>query len=253
MPSSKFAKTSPTLLCMALATLLIDGPVAAQGDLLRRAQELLGDKATEPGQGQGLSEDEIGGGLKDALRVGAETVLTQLGASGGFESDPLVHIGLPSGLDRVRAALDRVGMGHLLEDLELRLNRAAETAMPKAKTLFVQAVDEMTLDEVMNIYRGPDDAATSYFRSRMAEPLAREMRPVIDQSLAETGAASSYNTVLDRYNRLPLVRPVEADLSDHVVQAGMDGIFHYLAQEEAAIRNDPLKRSTELLQRVFGN
>jgi len=232
---------------------LISGPVSAQGDLLRRAQGLLGGNDEPAESAQSPTENEIGGGLKEALRVGAESVLNQLGATGGFSADPIVHIGLPNGLDRVKSALDRVGMGQMLEDLELRLNRAAEMAMPKAQSLFVQAIDEMTLEDVANIYRGPDDAATRYFQGKMSDQLALEMRPVVDESLGETGAAASYSAVMDRYNSLRFVRPVEADLGAHVVQMGMDGVFHYLAQEEAAIRNDPVKRTTELLQRVFGN
>ena len=237
-----------------LLALLASSTAAAQGGgFFRRAQELVGGNESESTAGANLSADEVGGGLKDALKVGADLVVSRLGASGGFANDPAVHIALPQGLDRVKSALDRVGMGDMLDELELGLNRAAEVAMPKARTLLLQAINDMTLDDAMAIFRGPDDAATRYFQRTMSEPLAREMRPVIDASLAETGAAQTYAGVMDRYNGLPFVRPVEADLADHVVQKGLDGVFHYLAQEEAAIRRDPLKRSTELLQRVFGN
>jgi hypothetical protein len=236
-----------------LLALFVSSTAAAQGGgFLRRAQELVGGES-EPTTGTNLSADEVGGGLKDALKVGANLVVSRLGTSGGFANDPAVHIALPQGLDRVKSALDRVGMGDMLDELELGLNRAAEVAMPKAEALLLQAINDMTLDDAMAIFRGPDDAATRYFQRTMSEPLAREMRPVIDASLAETGAAQTYAGVMDRYNGLPFVRPVEADLADHVVQKGLDGVFHYLAQEEAAIRRDPLKRSTELLQRVFGN
>jgi hypothetical protein len=144
-------------------------------------------------------------------------------------------------------------MSSTMDDLEVRLNRAAEVAMPKATGLFIAAIDEMTLDDVMDIYRGPDDAATRYFQANMSQPLAEELLPVVDESLADTGTVAAFSAVMDRYNRIPLVRPVDANLSSYVVQKSMDGIFHYLAHEEAAIRNDPIKRSTELLQQVFGN
>lgn len=232
---------------------LFNAPAAAQDNLLRRAQDFLGDRSADAQEASGLSEDEVGGGLKEALRIGADTVIRQLGASGGFESDPAVRIALPASLGRVKSSLDRIGMSSMLDDLEVRMNRAAEVAMPKATGIFLEAINAMTLEDVMDIYRGPNDAATRYFQSKMSAPLARELRPVVDESLADTGTVSAYRAVMDRYNRIPLVRPVETDLSAHVVQKGMDGIFHYLAQEEAAIRNNPIKRSTELLQRVFGN
>ena len=104
----------------------------------------------------------------------------------------------------------------------------------------------------MGIYNGPPDAATRYFQERMSAPLAEEMRPLVAESLAEVGAVQSYDAVMSRYQSLPLVPDVKADLTGHVVDKGMEGIFHYLAREEAAIRQNPAKRTTELLQQVFG-
>jgi hypothetical protein len=155
-------------------------------------------------------------------------------------------------LNNVKFLLGKVGMSSMLDDLELKLNRAAEVATPKAKELFAQAISEMTFEDVMNIYNGPDDAATRYFQEKMTPPLAREMQPVVDQSLAEVGAVQAYENVMGEYRAIPFVPDVKADLRTYVVEKGMDGIFHYIALEEAAIRQNPAKRTTELLQRVFG-
>ncbi len=125
-------------------------------------------------------------------------------------------------------------------------------ATPKAKALFVDAISDMTLDDVQAIYTGPDDAATQYFRGKMSGPLALEMAPVVDASLGEVGAVQSYDSIMQQYNALPFVPPVEGDLTGYVVDKGMDGIFHYLATEEAAIRTDPVSRTTDLLKQVFG-
>jgi hypothetical protein len=143
-------------------------------------------------------------------------------------------------------------MTSLLDDLELKLNRAAEVATPKAKALFGQAISEMTFEDVMNIYNGPEDAATRYFQDKMTPPLAKEMQPVVEQSLAEVGAVQSYDNVMGEYRTIPFVPDVKADLTTYVVEKGMDGIFYYMAKEEAAIRQNPAKRTTELLQKVFG-
>ena len=149
---------------------------------------------------------------------------------------------------------DKIGIAveSMLTDLELRLNRAAEVATPKARQLFVTAITDMTLGDVMEIYNGPPDSATRYFQSKMSPPLAMAMRPVVDESLADVGAARSYEAAMLRYNSVPFVRKVDTDLSAYVVQKAMDGIFYYLAKEEAAIRENPAKRTSELLQRVFG-
>ncbi len=178
--------------------------------------------------------------------------MDRLGAVDGFNADPSVHIPLPRSLADVRTTLDRVGMAGYLDDLELRLNRAAEAAAPEAKELFWQAIGEMTFDDVQKIYNGPDDAATRYFQDKMTPPLAERMQPIVDRSLADVGAIQSYDAMMAEYETLPFVPDAKADLTDYVVDKGMDGIFHYVAIEEAAIRNDPAARTTELLQKVFG-
>ena len=177
----------------------------------------------------------------------------QLGATDGFNADTAVHIPLPDSMQTVQSALSKLGMSGMLDDLELRLNRATETATPKAKELFWNAISEMTLDDVNAIYQGPDDAATRYFQGKMTPPLAQEMSPIVTESLADVGAIQSYDAVMGQYDQIPFVPDVKANLTEYVVEKGMDGIFHYLAIEEAAIRNNPVKRTTALLQKVFGN
>lgn len=200
---------------------------------------------------QALTGEEISAGLKEALKVGSETVVKQLGAQDGFNTDSAIHIPLPPSLDTAKTMLQKVGMSNLLDDLELKLNRAAETATPKAKQLFVDAISQMTLDDVNKIYNGPDDAATQYFKEKMTPQLAEEMKPVVDDTLLQVGAIKSYDTMMTSYKQLPFVPDVKADLSEYVIGKGMDGIFYYLAKEEAAIRQNPVKRTTEILQKVF--
>lgn len=143
-------------------------------------------------------------------------------------------------------------MSHLLDNLELKLNRAAEVATPKAKELFWQAITEMSFEDVTAIYKGPEDSATRYFKGKMSPSLAEVMKPVIEESLAEVKAIQAYDKVMKEYTALPFVPDVKADLSDYVIQKGMDGIFYYMAKEEAAIRQNPAKRTTDILKRVFG-
>jgi len=199
-----------------------------------------------------LSQSEIAGGLREALRVGTDNVVSRLGRSGGFSDDPKVRIPLPDKLGKVRDVLNKVGMGDKLDDLELRMNRAAEAATPRARDLFVDAIGQMSMDDVRAIYEGPADAATRYFQDKMSAPLAEEMAPIVDQTLAEAGAVRSYDQIMDRYRKVPFVPDVKADLTRHVVDRGIAGIFDYLAVEEAAIRADPVKRTTDLLKKVFG-
>jgi hypothetical protein len=239
-------------LCIVMtASFLLFGATNVQSSWWQKGTDIL--KGSGTGQTQNtLTTGEIGAGLKDALLVGSENVVSQLGSLDGFNLDPAIHIPLPEQFSTVKSVLGKVGMTSLLEDLELKLNRAAEVATPKAKALFGQAISEMTFEDVMNIYNGPEDAATRYFQDKMTPPLAKEMQPVVEQSLAEVGAVQSYDNVMGEYRTIPFVPDVKADLTTYVVEKGMDGIFYYMAKEEAAIRQNPAKRTTELLQKVFG-
>jgi hypothetical protein len=200
-----------------------------------------------------LTGDDIMAGVRDALRVGTENVVGQLGAADGFNADPKIHIPLPDSMKQVTSALQMVGLAGLAEDLELKINRAAEAATPAAKELFWQAITDMSIDDIEGIFNGPDDAATQYFKGAMSAPLGDAMRPIIDQSLAEVGAVQAFDAVMGKYKAIPFVPKVKANLTEHTLAAAMAGIFHYLAEEEAAIRNDAVKRTTELLQRVFAD
>ena len=111
----------------------------------------------------------------------------------------------------------------------------------------------MTLEDAKGILTGPDDSATQFFRGAMGSRLSAAMKPIVDDSLAQVGAVNMFNNLLTSYRRIPLAPPVEADLTQHVVDLGMDGIFHYIAVEEKAIRDNPVKRTSEILRRVFSS
>lgn len=198
-----------------------------------------------------LSDNDIVGALQDALNIGSENVVNQLSAPGGFNLDSNIHVPLPNSLQTVQKTMNKFGMGSYLNNLETKLNQAAEAATEKAKPLFINAIKELTWEDAKNILNGPDDAATQYFKGKMSAPLATEMKPIVDQSLNEVGAVKSYNSLMGKYKSFPLVPDVQANLTEHVVNKGIDGVFYYLAIEEGKIRNDPAKRTTELLKKVF--
>jgi hypothetical protein len=241
-----------TMVALIVTAMLLPAPGLAQTDWLKKGQELLGTAVTSPAAAT-ADTNQIAAGLKEALRVGSDTVVGQLGKPDGFNADPAIHIPLPKSFKTIQSTLKPLGMAYLLDDLELKLNRAAEQATPQAKQLFWTSIEQMTLDDVMAVYNGPPDAATRYFQGKMSTPLGESMRPIVDQALADAGAVQAYDNVMGQYRAVPFVPDVKADLSGYVVEQGMNGIFHYLAQEEAAIRQNPAKRTTELLQTVFGS
>jgi len=198
-----------------------------------------------------LSHSEMVAGLKDALRIGSENVVAQLSKKNGFNGDAKVHIPLPNSMKKVQSALSAVGMGGMMDDLELRLNRAAERATPKAKRIFGDAIRSMNIADAKSILGGDDDAATKYFKRKMSKPLSKEMKPVVDHALAQAGAVKAYDRVMGEYQSLPFMPDVKADLSRHVLNLALSGVFHYMAEEEAAIRKNPVRRTTAMLRKVF--
>ena len=114
------------------------------------------------------------------------------------------------------------------------------------------AISEMTLEDAEAIYNGPNDSATQYFRPKMSGPLAEEMRPVVEPTLSEVGVVQAFDALMGEYKSLPLVPDVKVDLTTYALEEASDGLFFMLAREEEAIRENPAKRTTELLQRVFG-
>ncbi|NPA72447.1 MAG: DUF4197 domain-containing protein [Gammaproteobacteria bacterium] len=200
----------------------------------------------------GLSTEEIQKAFKEALTKGSETVVNKLSLKDGFNKDANIHIPLPKSLKTVQDTLNQFGMGDLMNDVELKINRAAEAATPEAKALFLKSIQEMSFEDVQKIYQGPEDSATQYLKSKTAASLKTKMSPLIEQSLNEVGAITAYDKAISQYKNLPFVPDVKADLLDHVVTEGMNGMFYYIAQEEAAIRKDPIKQSTSLLKKVFG-
>ncbi len=200
-----------------------------------------------------LTIAQITAGLKEALRIGSGHVVSQLSKTGGFNLDPKIRIPLPSALAKVDSALKTVGLSYMTEDLQKRMNGAAEQATGEALSLFVSAIQQMTIADARSILSGQQDAATQYLRKTMGVELSQKIQPIVSTALVQAGAVQAYDTVMGKYQTLPFMPDVKADLNGYVTQKAMDGIFYYVAQEEAAIRANPAKRTTELLRTVFGN
>lgn len=230
------------------------GPLGAEEktSLLQQGSKLLGLGADRGSDQAAADESDITAAFRQALEIGSTAVIQQLGQEDGYLNDDIAHIVLPKSLRKVKKTLGKVGLEGMMEDLEVSLNRAAETATPQAQALFVQAIQDMSFNDVVEIYQGPEDSATQYFRGQMSDPLKEAMRPLVSDSLSQVGAIQLYDQAIERYGQLPFVPEVSADLTEYVLDASLDGIFHYLAEQEKAIRQNPLRQTTDLLKKVFG-
>ena len=199
-----------------------------------------------------ISTQEQGSALRTALTQAAQVAVGRLGAADGFLGNPQVKIPLPGKLQKAEKLLKGMGFGQQTQDLVVAMNRAAEAAVPEAKTVLVDAIKKMSLQDVAGIVGGGDDAATQYFRRTTSAQLIERFTPIVRRTTAKVGVAAKYNEVAGKAAQLGLIDSQQATVESYVTQKMLDGLFLVMGQEEAAIRKDPLGQSSKLLQKVFG-
>lgn len=197
--------------------------------------------------------EQTAAGLKAALNQGAGKAIALLGKEDGFFGNADVRIPLPGKLQKARKTLKKLGLKKQTDALELAMNRAAEAAVPQARQLFVDAIGKMSVTDAISILKGPDDAATQYFRSTMTAPLTEAFLPIVGKATADIDLAKRYDAVAAKASSLGLVDPEDASLDAYVTRKALDGLFLMMAREEVAIRKDPLGQADALLRAVFGS
>ncbi|MBD3725310.1 MAG: DUF4197 domain-containing protein, partial [Flavobacteriaceae bacterium] len=199
----------------------------------------------------GLTQAEIGNGLKEALNNGISKQVSKLTATDGFFKNEAVKILLPEELQKVDKTLRDLGMSKLADEGLKVINRAAEDAVKEATPIFVDAVKQMTFNDAKNILLGNDSAATSYLQNTTSKALYAKFNPVIKNSFAKVGADKIWNQIITKYNSVPFVTKVNPDLTDYTTNKAMDGVFKMIAVEEKDIRNNFASRTSDLLKKVF--
>lgn len=199
-----------------------------------------------------LSSGEAVGGLKEALIQSADKAVGKLGAVDGFLGNPKVKIPLPDTMKKAEKAMRMFGMGEQADELVLKMNRAAEAAVPEAKTLLIDAARKMSVADAKGILTGGDDAATEYFRKATSGPMADRFLPIVKQATENVALAQQYNKFAEMGSRYGLVGKDQASLEQYVTQKTLDGVYLMMAEEERAIRQDPMGQASNLLKKVFG-
>lgn len=216
------------------------------GGLFKKATSVLSKNS-----GSGLSTTEIISGLKEALSLGAQKSGDKLSAADGFFKDAAVKILLPEQVQNIEKKMRLLGMGKLVDNAVLSMNRGAEDASKAAAPIFLAAIKKMTVTDALNILRGTDTAATGYLRTATTPELVAAFRPVIEESLKKVDATKYWDNVFTAYNKFSST-PVDTDINSYVTTKALNGIFYYVAQEEVSIRKNPAARATDLLKKVFG-
>ena len=195
---------------------------------------------------------EINSGIKEALEKGTGISAERLAAQNGYLGNLDVKILFPQEAKNVESTLRSLGLGSMCDQVITSLNRAAEDAAMEAKPIFVDAIKQMSFQDVQKILLGEKNAATQYFQGTTTTSLSAKFSPIIDVSLKKVDATKYWSDVMTRYNKVPFVKKVDTDLTAYVTQKAIDGLFIEIAKEELKIRENISARTSPLLQKVFG-
>jgi len=214
-----------------------------------------------------LTEYEVAGGLREALRVGTDSASARLGLENGYYHDELVKIMLPEEANIIVENASKIpGGDKIVNDVIKSINRAAEDAAKDAGPIFWGAIKEMSITDAFNILNGDSDAATQYLKTSTYQDLFNLYNPQIQKSLDKEIAAGistneSWESLTGKWNRIaknPLAQmaglnTVNVDLDAYLTEQALNGLFIKIAEEEAHIRKDPMARVNDILKRVFGS
>ena len=239
---------------LILAFLVLSSPAGAL-DLDELKSELNdlarpSSKPADSGLSQFSTQDQIKS-LKQALTQGAETAVSTLARKDGYLGNAKVRIPLPENLQNADKAMRKIGMGKYPDELVTSMNRAAEAAVPEAKTLFVGAIKKMTVSDAKGILTGSDDAATRYFRNSTETALAARFKPIVGKAMAKVKLARTYDQFAGKAARFGLVDERDANLDDYITRKAMNGLFLMMAEQEKEIRANPLKATGSLAKKIF--
>lgn len=239
-------------LCVLVGSLAIAVPSAFAGfldDVLKEVQRPVRESATsvdQPDQKTTVS------GLKEALSIGTEKAVTSVSRVDGYFGSNLIKILLPEKVQKVADIVGKLGFQQQVDNLVLAMNRAAEAAAPKATSLFVEAIKEMTFEDGRKILTGGNTAATEYFRGKTSQKLYDQFKPIVSSSMSKVGVAKAYKDMISPYQSMPFASKDSTDLDHYVTTEALDGLFLMVAEEEKNIRTNPAARVTDLLKKVFG-
>jgi hypothetical protein len=236
------------IIAVTLLTITVSAPV--QAGFLDDINSVLGG-ATSPGTG--LDDSTIARGLKEALATGTTKAVKAVSQRDGYFNNDMIKILLPEKIRSTADLLGRFGFQKEVDDFVLSMNRAAESAAPKAADFFVEALAAMTFDDARAILQGDTTSATKYFRLKTGDKIYAAFKPVVITHMKEVGVSRYYSQMKEKVDTIPFAGAVGSyDLDHYVTTKAVDGLFSMLGEEEKKIRTNPAARGTELLKKVFG-
>jgi hypothetical protein len=198
-----------------------------------------------------ISNNEIYSGLNEALVISIKNSCNKASKAGGFLENDKIRIYFPKEIIRVKTSCNKIGLSHLVVKFEGKLNKTAEQISLYASEIILESVNDLKFTDAIAILNGPENALTKYLRDDSYNNLYNAFYPQTLRAISNTGIQKLFDNILKKYNKIPLVKKVDFDLSDYITVKTIDGIFFLISEEEKKIRNNPKARTTELLQKIF--
>lgn len=199
-----------------------------------------------------LTNTEATKGLREALSRSTQLAVEQLGKQGGFLDNERVRIPLPRPMARVESGLRMLGMQKQADELRTKMNQAAELAVKEAAPVFADSIKKMSIKDAKDILTGGETAATDYFKRTTSDQLRVKFQPIVKKATQNVALADTYNKLAAQGSALGLVDAKSANIESYVTEKALDGLFLTVAEQEKAIRADPVGQASKLLQKVFG-
>jgi len=219
----------------------------AEAQFLKDAKKLLNSGSKD------FTEKDAADAIKEALENGTNQSVKLVSVADGYWGNPEIKIPFPPEAKEMESKLRAIGMGKKVDEFNVSMNRAAEKAGSEAKPIFIATVKGMTVKDAINIVKGENNAATMYLKNTTSPELNQKFQPIIKSALDNVSATKYWSDLITAYNKIPLVKKMNPDLTSYVTGKAIDGLFIMIAKEEVKIRKDPMARTSELLKKVFGN
>lgn len=211
---------------------------------------------TNPTTKPSLTNDEVIGGLKEALQVGIKNSINQTSVLDGFLGNAEIRLPFPQDAIKVKEKAISLGMQNQVDKFETTLNRAAEEAVKEALPIFINAITNMSIQDGFSILKGGDGAATKFLRDNTNGQLRSAFLPKVKEATSKVKLTEYWNPIITKYNAVTALsggEKINPDLDAYVTDLAIAGLFKMVEKEENKIRKDPMARVTDLLSKVFGS
>jgi hypothetical protein len=169
----------------------------------------------------------------------------------------------------VEKGLRAVGQHGLADQFVATMNHAAERAVPEAAAVLGDSVKQMSIADAKSILLSTNNAATQYFRRTSETNLHVRFLPIVKAATEKSGVTAAYKQMTDAAGgpggpggfggfggfgglSRSLLGMEMPDLDDYITTQTLEGLFLKIGDQEQRIRENPVARTTDLLQQVFG-